>query len=212
MTSLFRFVAPLIAGLLFAIPAAAQDEKKEDKKDKPADPLEAMIGKPAPDFEGDFAINGKPTKLSDLKGKVVLVDFWAVWCGPCIATFPHLREWHKEYKDKGLEIVGVTMYNCELNRHYGFDKEAGKLTRIEKQTKEGEQELLKQFAEHHKLEHLLMTLPQEKLRKAFEEYHVRGIPHVVLVDREGIVQLVKVGAGEANARAIEAKIRELLAP
>src|SRR5213082_98709 len=109
---------------LAALPAAAAEEK--------ADPHADLIGKPAPEIPGDFALNGKPTKLADLKGKVVLLDFWAVWCGPCVATFPHLREWNKEYKDKGLEVLGVTSYY----EQFGFDKDAGKNTRLkEKLTK-----------------------------------------------------------------------------
>ena len=144
------------------------------------------------------------------KGKVVLVDFWAVWCGPCVATFPHLRDWNKDFKDKGLEIVGVTSY-YEL---YGFDKEAGKLKRLkadEKLTIAQEHDMLKEFAAHHKLEHRLMTLNKDDIKKVYTDYKVRGIPEVVLIDRKGNVRMVKVGSGEENAKELEKMIKELLA-
>ena len=58
-----------------------------------------LIGKPAPQIEGKD-VDGKPVRLSDLKGKVVLVDFWATWCPPCVASFPTLRQLSREYKDR----------------------------------------------------------------------------------------------------------------
>ena len=104
----FGPLAALTAVLLLLAGARAADKDKDDKKAD--DPFADMIGKPAPDFGGDFAVNGKATKISDLKGKVVLIDFWAVWCGPCLASFPDLRDLNDQYHDKGLEIVGVTTY------------------------------------------------------------------------------------------------------
>ena len=67
-----------------------------------------MIGKPAPDIEGKD-VDGKPVRLADLKGKVVLVDFWATWCPPCVASFPTLRQLAREYKDRGFAILGVNL-------------------------------------------------------------------------------------------------------
>jgi len=186
-------------------PAARAEDKKSEK-----DPHAELIGKKAPDLEGNFAIDGKPVKLSDLKGKVVMLDFWAVWCGPCIATFPHLRDWQSEYKDKGLEIVGVTTYYGIP----GFDKEKASLQRADKGVEvssEKEQGMLKDFVAHHKLQHKIMTLTKEGWKASCGDYKVQGIPTVVLIDKKGNVQMVKVGSGDENAKALEAKIKELIA-
>lgn len=67
-----------------------------------------IVGKPLPAFELQTA-GGKSIKLSSVKGKVVLVDFWASWCMPCRAAIPHLKELYKQYHAKGFEIVSVSI-------------------------------------------------------------------------------------------------------
>ena len=66
------------------------------------------IGKP---FTLDFAdaISGESISLSRLKGKVVVIDFWATWCGPCVAEMPKMKEIYAEYEDKGVEFIGVSL-------------------------------------------------------------------------------------------------------
>ncbi len=54
-------------------------------------------------------IDGKPFDISQYKGKVVIVDFWATWCGPCLAELPNLKKIYEKYHDRGLEIVGVNL-------------------------------------------------------------------------------------------------------
>jgi thiol-disulfide isomerase/thioredoxin len=64
---------------------------------------------PAPDFTLAEIGTGKNFKLSEQKGKVVLIDFWATWCGPCRMAIPHLIELQNEYKSKGFTLVGVSL-------------------------------------------------------------------------------------------------------
>lgn len=67
-----------------------------------------LVGQPAPGIEGKD-VDGRPVRLADLKGKVVLVDFWATWCPPCVASFPALRQLSREYRDRGFAILGVNL-------------------------------------------------------------------------------------------------------
>ena len=66
-----------------------------------------MIGKPAPEFRIKEWKNGEPVTFADLRGKVVLVDFWGYWCGGCVRIMPELFKLHDQYKEKGLVIVSV---------------------------------------------------------------------------------------------------------
>ena len=58
-------------------------------------------------------LDGKETDLAKMKGKVVLIDFWATWCGPCIAELPNVLKAYEEYNDKGFEIIGISLDNAK---------------------------------------------------------------------------------------------------
>lgn len=168
-----------------------------------------LIGQPAKDY-GDFAehnrlVGMEAQSLADLKGKVVLLDFWAVWCGPCIATFPHLKEWHEQFSDKGLVIIGSTNYY-----NYAWDDQAGKASRSQDPvTADDEIKMLERFRESHGLHHgFLVTDKEENYGKYFQ---VSGIPQAVLIDKAGKIQMIRIGSGQQNADDLDAKIKELLA-
>lgn len=175
---------------------------------------DAIVGKPATEPNPDAWINGAPLSPSELKGKVILLDFWAVWCGPCIATFPHLREWHEHFAKDGLVIIGATKYYG-----YAWDPAAKRpVNKGKEYPKDEERKETEKFLAHHQLKHPIAFFkpaeapegerPVEPFSAA---YNVSGIPQAVVIDRKGNVRLIRVGSGKANAKAIEKMIRKCLA-
>jgi thiol-disulfide isomerase/thioredoxin len=218
-----RATAVLIV-LVFALAGCAGD--REGEAAKPNIPLKKPAVKapemPAADLPAVFAVHGAPVKLTDLKGKVVLLDLWAVWCGPCLAAFPHLREWHKSYAAEGLEVVGATTYWGA----YDFDKESGRIRKVGQEvvdedtgrktvigglTPAAERDMLRAFAAHHQLDYRVLLYAPAEWAKTTQALQVRAYPTVVLFDRQGKFRASHVGGGAQTARQIEADIRKLLA-
>ncbi|MEX0939185.1 MAG: redoxin family protein [Pirellulales bacterium] len=162
-----------------------------------------LIGQDAKPLDVEAWVNGEPLTDEDLKGKVVLLDFWAVWCGPCIATFPHLIEWQEKYGDDGLVILGMTRYY-----NYGWDADNNRPVQVPSISPEEERAAMEKFAEHHELEHRFAITPEGSTFQ--EAYGVTGIPQAVLIDQEGKIRLIRVGSGEGNAKDIEQLLVKLL--
>jgi thiol-disulfide isomerase/thioredoxin len=70
------------------------------------------------------AVDGRPVNVKDMKGKVILIDFWATWCGPCVGELPHVKEAYEKLHDKGFEIVGLS-FDQDKSALEGFVKEKG---------------------------------------------------------------------------------------
>ena len=189
---------PLIERYLTA--TASFDQRIESGKK-----LLGLIGKDAMKLDVQAWVNGPPLAPKDLKGKVVLLDFWAVWCGPCIATFPHLREWQDKYAGKGLVIIGITRYY-----NYTWNENAERAMRAQGKVAPGQEHgMLQRFAAHHQLKHRFAI---QKDREISSFYGGTGIPQAVVIDRQGKIRLIRVGSGEQNAKDIERAIRQALEP
>ncbi|MGE5351309.1 MAG: peroxiredoxin family protein [Acidobacteriota bacterium] len=83
----------------------AYDRMKKNEEGKKF--VESIVGKDAPEFEFE-TIKGEKMKLSDFKGKYVLLDFWGTWCGPCVGEIPNLVKAYKQFKEKGFEIISIS--------------------------------------------------------------------------------------------------------
>ena len=146
-----------------------------------------------PEIVGAQWIEQEPVKLADLRGKVVLLDFWATWCGPCQYTLPKLAHWQNAYKSKGLVILGVTKY-------YGHDDE--------KPLTPGEELVyLREFRKRNRLPYGFVVSDSDA--NDFN-YGVFSIPTSFLIDRKGVVRYISAGASEEEIETLGELIKKLL--
>jgi cytochrome c biogenesis protein CcmG/thiol:disulfide interchange protein DsbE len=134
----------------------------------PAGITSANYRKAAPDFTlGDS--KGASIRLSDYKGKVVLLDFWATWCSDCKTEIPWYIEFENRYKSSGLAVIGVSM--------------------------DSSWELVKPFLEQQKMNYTVVMSSNEVTKL----YGVRLIPMTLLIDRDGRVADYRIGVIDKNA-------------
>ena len=98
----------LTVGVLIALTFYADHATRSSRKASLSAAASTTMGKPAPELRLDD-LEGKPLSLSDFKGKVVFVNFWATWCGPCQDEIPSLIELQNQYASKGFTVVGIAM-------------------------------------------------------------------------------------------------------
>jgi thiol-disulfide isomerase/thioredoxin len=162
-------VLTIIAGA----PANAFTDKLVERRDALA---KTAVGAPAPDFTQNQP-DGTPLSLSSLKGKFVLIDFWASWCGPCRAENPNVVKLYAAYKNKGFEILGVSLDD---------DREAW----------------LKAI-EDDGLTWLQVSDLGGWNNAVAKEWAVRSIPHTVLVGADGVIIAKNLRGAELEAKIAE---------
>ena len=127
-------------------------------------------------------LDGRPVSLADLRGKVVWIDFWASWCPPCRAETPILRDLYARYRDRGLELVAISVQESTADD-------------------------VRRYAEAYGLEYPIVA---DLTGELFRAWRVYGLPTQLFIDRDGVIRTIVQGpVDEAGAAAI---IESLLGP
>ncbi len=164
--------------------AEAREQLAESRTRAMAAEAGKLVGTPAPDFTlQDF--EGAKHSLADLRGKVVVLDFWASWCGPCRKSMPLLQKAHQMYRGSGVEILGVNL------------DEAGRM------------EAAKKLVAEQGLE-FPMLLGGRMGSGLDQSYQVTGIPTTLVIDKKGIIRFRHIGYRDNLDQLVSRNIEELL--
>ncbi len=136
------------------------------------------VGERAPDFTL-VDLEGNQVSLSDFRGKTVFVNFWATWCPPCRAEMPEIEAVYQEYKDRGVVVIGVDILEPE--------------------------DVVRQFVEQGGYS---WTFVLDTSGEVAGNYEIAAIPTSLFIDREGIIQAVKIGA--MTKRAMENNLADTM--
>jgi len=144
--------------------------------------LSPLLGKPAPTAELPL-LDGSEFKLSSHLGKdVVILDFWATWCGPCVRVMPTLEEIANEYKARGVKLYSVNQRE--------------------------DAETISRFLAQQEIN---VTVALDSEGKVGDAFGVMNFPTMVIVDQQGVVQAVNVGVSQDTGRELRAQLDDILA-
>jgi thiol-disulfide isomerase/thioredoxin len=164
MTALRALRMTVLLALLVPLPASA-----------------LAVGDTAPDIWGKRMDNGAPMKLSELRGKVVYVDFWATWCAPCRYSLPMLGQLRKDFAGRGFEVLGITV-DKDIDAAHKLLRELGV-----------DYPVLRDVGE-----------------STYEWYSISAMPAAYVVDRKGKVQFIRQGFQRTEFPDTRARIEKLL--
>jgi thiol-disulfide isomerase/thioredoxin len=156
-------------------------------------PPEVAESAAAPEILAAEWIDQAPVRLADLRGKVVLLDFWATWCGPCRETIPKLNALHKKYAGRGLVVLGMTDFEGNI--------EGRAASRAE------ETAYLRRFKQEKRIGYGFAVSGEKETARA---YGVTSIPTAVLLDRRGRVRFISISASEEEADLLTKMVTRLL--
>ncbi len=156
-------------------PPVNDEEQAESREAEPS-----RVPYPAPDFTLPDLV-GRQVRLSDLRGKVVVLDFWATWCGPCRVSLPHVQKVYDDFKDRGVLVLGVDI---------GEDAKT-----------------VLAFVEKNRMTFPILVDEDDKVSPL---YHISAIPHTLVVDQKGTVVKVHTGFVQGQEDQLRSEVAALL--
>lgn len=133
--------------------------------------LHAQTGIPAPEISNEIWLNAPRQQLKDLRGKVVMVEFWTFGCYNCRNIEPYVKQWHTKYADKGLVVIAIH------SPEFSYEKP---------------RESVQRYIDEHEIPY---AVPIDNDFETWRNYRNRYWPTLYLIDKQGMIQYVKIGEG-----------------
>ncbi|MBN2400440.1 MAG: TlpA family protein disulfide reductase [Candidatus Aminicenantes bacterium] len=157
----------------------------------------SLMDKPAPPLQGESWLNSRALPWLSLRGRVVIITFWAPWCPSCRELLPVLQEQYSQLKNQGLLVIGCTkLYGCSSD-------DVGK---VEKVNAAEELALIQKYLENNRILYPVLVGAEGR---SFDTYAVTAVPTLVFLDRRGVVETIQ--SGSSTPQRIRAQIKSLLA-